>query len=152
VLSPLLFLAGYAVAGAPVPRPDIGGPHTPQHQIAALGNFRFASGDTIGDLKVSYVTYGRLSPAPDNAILALHGCFYDHHHLDWLIGTGKALDPGKYFVVMPDFLGNQRLRSDVTTGPTNSGLKMRFPRITARDWANADYKVVKEYLGIDRVM
>jgi homoserine O-acetyltransferase len=40
----------------------------------------------------------------------------------------------------------------MTTGPTNSGLKMRFPRITARDWVDADYKVVKEYLGLDHVV
>jgi homoserine O-acetyltransferase len=152
ILSSLLFCAGYAFAGAPVPRPDTGGPHTPEHQIAALGGFRFESGETIGDLKVSYVTHGKLNAAHDNAILALHGCFFDHHHLDWLIGPGKAVDSDKYFVVVPDFLGNQRLRSDVTTGPTNSGLKMRFPRITARDWVNADFRFVKEYLGIDHVV
>jgi homoserine O-acetyltransferase len=151
VLFPLLFLAGYALAGAPVPRPDTGGPHTPQHQIASLGSFRFESGETIDDLRVSYVTRGRLSPAHDNAILALHACSGDHHQLDWLTGPGKALDTDKYYVVAPDFLGNQVLRSDLTTGPTNSGLKMRFPRITSRDWANADYKIVKEYLGIDHV-
>jgi homoserine O-acetyltransferase len=152
ILIPLLFLAGYALAGAPVPRPDTGGPHTPEHQIASLGSFRFESGETIDDLKVSYVTHGTLSPAHGNTILALHGCSTDHHLYDWLIGPGKALDTDKYFVVAPDFLGNARLRADVTTGPTNSGLKMRFPRITARDWANADYKVVKEYLGIDHVV
>src|SRR6516164_6777260 len=89
VLLPLLFLAGYALAGAPVPRPETGGPHTPQHQIASLGTFRFESGETIGDLKVSYVTHGRLSPARDNAILALNHFTGDHHGLDFLIGPGK---------------------------------------------------------------
>jgi homoserine O-acetyltransferase len=152
VLLPLLFLAGYAVAGAPVPRPEAGGPPTPENQIASLGSFRFESGETIDDLKVSYGTYGTLSAAHDNAILALHGCGGDHHIQDGLIGRGKALDTDKYFVVAPDFLGTASLRSDLTTGPTNSGLKMRFPRITARDWVNADYKVVKEYLGLDHVV
>ena len=152
VLLPLLFLAGYALAGAPVPRPETGGPHSPQHQIASLGTFRFESGETIGDLKVSYVTHGRLSPARDNAILALNHFTGDHHGLDFLIGPGKGLDTDKYFVIATDFLGNARLRTDVTTGPTNSGLKMHFPRITARDWVNADYKLVKEYLGIDHLV
>jgi homoserine O-acetyltransferase/O-succinyltransferase len=153
-LLPLLFLAGYAFAGyafagAPVPRPETGGPPT---QIASLGSFRFESGETIDDLKVSYVTHGSLSPAHDNAILVLHHCGGDHRVTDWLIGPGKALDTDKYFVVAPDFIGTASLRSDLTTGPTNSGLKMRFPRITARDWANADYKIVKDYLGIDHVV
>jgi homoserine O-acetyltransferase len=152
IFLPLLFLAGYALAGAPVPRPDTGGPHTPDNQIASLGSFRFESGETIDDLKVSYGTYGALSPAHNNAILALHGCGGDHRLLEGLVGPGKALDTAKYFVVAPDFLGTASLRSDLTTGPTNSGLKMRFPRITARDWANADYKVVKEYLGLDHVV
>jgi homoserine O-acetyltransferase len=152
VLFPLLFLAGYALAGAPVPRPETGGPHTPDNQIASLGSFRFESGETIDDLKVSYGTYGTLSGAHDNVVLALHGCGGDHHILEGLVGRGKTLDTDKYFVVAPDFLGNPILRPDLTTGPTNSGLKMRFPRITARDWVNADYKVIKEYLGIDHVV
>ena len=152
ILLPLLFLASSAMAGAPAPRPDTGGPHTPPHQIASLGSFRFESGETIDDLKVSYVTHGRLSPAHDNAILALQHFCGDHHDDDFLIGPGKALDTDKYFVIATDFLANSRLRADVTTGPSNSGLKMRFPRITARDWVNADYKLVKEYLGIDHVV
>ena len=132
--------------------PTRAGPPTPENQIASLGSFRFDSGETIDDLKVTYVTRGTLSAAHDNAILALHGCGGDHHQLDSYIGPGKALDTEKYYVVALDFLGNQVLRPDLTTGPTNSGLKMRFPRITARDWANADYRVVKEYLGIDHVV
>lgn len=74
ILLPLLFLASSAMAGAPAPRPEVGGPQT---QIASLGSFRFESGETIDDLKVSYVTYGRLSTARDNAILGLHPCSSD---------------------------------------------------------------------------
>src|SRR5215472_12916185 len=96
ILWPLLFFAGYAFAGAPVPRPDIGGPHTPEHQIAAHGGFRFESGEAIDDLKVSYMTHGRLSAAHDNAILVLHACSVDHPIFDWLIGPGKRLDTEKY--------------------------------------------------------
>ena len=64
----------------------------------------------------------------------------------------KHLIPEKYFVIATDFLANAKLRQDLTTGPTNSGLKMHFPRITARDWVNADSKLVKEYLGINHVV
>jgi len=147
----IALLAGYAFAGAPAPRPDAGGgPDTAE--VASLGRFKFESGETISDLKVSYVTYGKLNAARDNAILSLQHFAGDHHDNDFLIGPGKALDPDKYFIIATDFLGNSRLRQDLTTGPTNSGLKMHFPRITARDWINADYKLVKEYLGIDHVV
>jgi homoserine O-acetyltransferase len=149
---PVLFLTSLALAGAPAPRPDTGGPHTPEHQVASLGSFRFESGETIDDLKISYVTYGKLNAARDNAVLSLQHFTGDHHDNEFLVGPGKALDPEKYFIIATDFLAYAALRQDLTTGPTNSGFKMRFPRITARDWVNADYKLVKEYLGIDRVV
>jgi homoserine O-acetyltransferase len=98
------------------------------------------------------VTYGKLNAARDNAVLSLQHFTGDHHDNEFLIGPGKALDPEKYFVIATDFLANAKLRQDLTTGPTNSGLKMRFPRITARDWVNADIKLVKEYLGINHLV
>ena len=101
---------------------------------------------------MSYVTYGKLNPARNNAILSLQHFTGDHHDNEFLTGPGKALDSDKYFIIATDFLGNAKQRQDLTTGPTNSGLKMRFPRIIHRDWVNADYKLVKEYLGIDHVV
>jgi homoserine O-acetyltransferase/O-succinyltransferase len=150
IVVPLLLIASHAFGGAPAPKPDAGGDE-PEHQVASLGSFRFESGEVIDDLKVSYVTYGKLSQARDNVILSLQHFAGDHRDNEFLIGPGKALDPDKNFIIATDFLGNARLRQDLTTGPTNSGLKARFPRITARDWVNADYKLVKEYLGIDHV-
>jgi homoserine O-acetyltransferase/O-succinyltransferase len=151
IVVPLMVAAGISLAGAPAPRPETGGPHTPEHQVASLGNFRFESGQTIDELKVSYVTYGKLNAARDNAVLSLQHFTGDHHDNEFIIGPGKALNPEKYFVIATDFLANAKLRQDLTTGPTNSGLKMRFPRITARDWVSADTKLVKEYLGINHL-
>jgi len=68
-ILPVIVVASLAVAGAPAPRPEKSGPHTPEHQIASLGNFRFESGETIDELKVSYVTYGKLNAARDNVVL-----------------------------------------------------------------------------------
>ena len=152
IVLPLMVVAGISLAGAPAPRPETGGPHAPEHQLASLGNFRFESGQTIDELKVSYVTYGKLNAARDNAVLSLQHFTGDHHDNEFIIGPGKALDTEKYFVIATDFLANAKLRQDLTTGPTNSGLKMRFPRITARDWVNADTKLVKEYLGVNHVV
>jgi homoserine O-acetyltransferase len=150
VVLSFLVAATAALAGAPAPRPDTGVPDRPE--VASLGGFRFESGESIDDLKVSFATHGKLSPARNNAIIVLHHFSGDHHDLEEFIGSGKALDTDKFFIITPDFLANARLRQDLTTGPTNSGLKMRFPRITARDWVNAYYKLVKDYLGIDHVV
>ncbi len=148
----LLLWFDVTLAGAPAPAPTAAGPHTPEHQVANLGDFRFESGVVVKDFKVSYVTHGKLSRNKDNVILALQHFIGDHHDVDFLIGPGKALDPEKYFIVAPDFVGNARLRQDLTTGPTNSGLKMDFPRYTMRDSVNVEYRLVKEYLGIDQVL
>ena len=149
----LLFVwSGLASAGAPVPPPAAGGPHTPEHQIANLGEFQFESGEFVKDFKVSYVTRGKLNENKDNVILAMQHFAGDHHDVDFLIGPGKALDTDKYFIVATDMLGNSIVRQDVTTGPTNSGLKMKFPRYTIHDSANVEYKLLKEHLGFDHIL
>ena len=128
----VLMFAGVVVAGAPAPPPTTAtGPHQPQHQVANLGDLRFENGAVVKDFKVSYVTHGTLNKQKDNVILVMQFFTGDHHGLDFLIGAGKALDPTKYFIVATDFVGNSILRQDVTTGPTNSGLKMEFPKVTA---------------------
>src|SRR5215813_14938026 len=70
-------------------------PHQPEHQIADLGAFELEGGGVI-NLKMSYVTHGRLNPEKDNAILLQHGFGANHHAFDHLIGPGRPLDTDKY--------------------------------------------------------
>jgi homoserine O-acetyltransferase len=151
VLALVLVWAGVAAAGVPAPPPEGAGPHPP-HQIANLGHFQFENGEVVKDFKVSYVTHGKLSPQKDNVILVMHYFAADHHGFDFLIGPGKALDTDKYYIVATDMLGNSRPSQDLTTGPTNSGLKMEFPRYTMHDSVNVEYKLLKEYLGFDHIL
>ena len=150
-LGILLVWAGVAPAGVPSPKPQAAGPHPP-HQIANLGDFKFESGAVVKDFKVSYATHGKLSPKKDNVILVMHYFAADHHGFDFLIGPGKALDTNKYYIVATDMLGNSRPSQDLTTGPTNSGLKMEFPLYTLRDSVNVEYKLLKEYLGFNHIL
>jgi len=150
-LALLLLWAGVASAGVPAPPPEAGGPHPP-HQIANLGHFQFENGEVVKDFKVCYVTHGKLSPKKDNVILVLSHSFSDHHVQDFRIGPGKALDTDRYYIVAVDMLGCTVARPDTTTGPTNSGLKMDFPRYTVRDSVNLEYKLLKEYLGFDHIL
>ncbi len=140
-----------ACAGAPAPAPVSAGPH-PEHLVANLGDFKFENGDVVKDFKVSYVTHGKLNKAKSNVILVMQAFLGDHHLHDFLIGPGKALDPEKYFIVATDMLGNSGLVQGVTTGATNSGLKMEFPLFSIRDSMNVEYRFLKDYLGIDHVL
>jgi homoserine O-acetyltransferase len=148
----LLGWCAVVFAGAPAPAPVGTGPHKPEHQMATLGDVTFEGGHVVKDFKVSYVTHGTLNQKKDNVILVMQFFTGDHHGLDFLIGAGRALDPSKYFIVATDFVGNSILRQDVTTGPTNSGMKMEFPPYTIRDSVNVEYKFMKEHLGIDHLL
>src|SRR5262245_48904559 len=53
-------------------------PDQPPHKIAHLGEFAFEGGGVIKDLRMSYVTHGKLNAAKDNAILFQHGFAANH--------------------------------------------------------------------------
>ncbi len=80
-------------------------PDQAPHQIANLGEFRFEGGGMIPNLKMSYVTHGKLNAAKDNAILFMHGFGLNHHQIDHLIGPGQPLDTDKYFIICTDAAG-----------------------------------------------
>src|SRR5437879_3820823 len=156
-ILPVQLLLAWAVAasaGAPAPAPVIttAGPHKPDHQMANLGDFKFESGEVVKDFKISYVTHGKLSQKKDNVILVTDSFTSNHHVFGIFTAPGKALDPDRYYVVAVDSLGNASLAHDLTTGPTNSGLKLDFPRYTLRDAVNAEYRLLKEHLGIDHIL
>jgi homoserine O-acetyltransferase len=120
----------------------------PEHQFADLGEFHFEGGGSIANLRMSYVTHGKLNAAKDNVILYLHGFAANHHAPDHLIGPGKALDADKYFIVVPDELGNPQTTFEHSTSPTNSGLKMNFPPYNNRDRVKAFYLLVTRALRV----
>ena len=136
----------------PLPAPLATDARLPEQQVANVGEFQFENGAVVKDFKISYVTYGKLNRARDNAILLMHGWGSDRYEFHSDIGPGKALDPDKYFIIATDALGNTKVRQDVTTGPTNSGLRMEFPRYSLRDSVNLEYRFLKEYLGLERIV
>jgi len=142
-------LAALLLAPAPV---HCHWPGQPPHQFAQLSDLPLEDGGVIKNLKMSYVTHGKLNGAKDNAILVLHGFGANHHALDHLIGSGQALDTDKYFVICTDELGNTQTTFEHSTSPTNSGLKMKFPHYKPRDEVQAEHKLVTEALGIPHLL
>ena len=136
--------------------------------------FSFASPDepfvlenrqTLCRVDVAYETYGTLSPARDNVILALHGLTgsshaagkYAHHnrsvgYWDGLIGPGKVFDTDRFFVVASNTLGGCR----GTTGPsspdpsTGRPYGLTFPIITIRDMVRVQERLLR-HLGIEEL-
>jgi homoserine O-acetyltransferase len=127
-------------------------PGQPEHQYANLGEFHFEDGGAIPNLRISYVTHGKLNAAKDNAILFMPGFADNHHAADHLIGPGKALDTDKYFIICTDELGNPQTTFEHSSSPTNTGLKMNFPRYKPRDRVKAEYLAITQALGIPRLL
>ena len=127
-------------------------PDQAPHQIAHLGEFQFEGGGKIPNLRMSYVTHGKLNAAKDNAILFQHGMAANHHSFDHMIGPGKPLDTDKYFIICPDALGATQTTFEHSTSPTNSGLKMTFPYYNLRDMVKANYRLLTQELGIPHLL
>jgi homoserine O-acetyltransferase len=61
-------------------------PDQSPHQFASLGDFKVEGGGVISNLKISFVTHGKLNADKTNAVLVLHGFGLNHHQFDHLIG------------------------------------------------------------------
>lgn len=126
--------------------------HTPEqapHQRYELKQLELKSGQRIAPFVQSYVTHGSLNATRDNAILMLAPFAGDHHHNEWLIGPGKPLDSNKYFIICADPIGNG-LSSSPSTSRTQP--RMQFPHYGITDMVNAQYRLVKEHLGINTLV
>ena len=71
-----------------------------------LGDFTLQHGVTLTDAKLAYKTFGELNADRSNAIV--YPTWYSGFHWDneWLVGEDMALDPRKYFIIIPNMLGN----------------------------------------------
>jgi homoserine O-acetyltransferase/O-succinyltransferase len=112
--------------------------------VLELGDLDLELGGTLAEARLAYRTHGTLAPARDNAVLFLHMYSGTPASLDPWIGSGRALDPGRWFVVCPGQLGNGLSSSPSTmSGP--------FPELTIGDDVAAQRRLVAEHLGLERL-
>src|SRR5690242_13869628 len=100
-------------------------------EIFELGNFQLTTGYTIPNAKLSYKTHGTLNARKDNAILFPNFLGGVPEALEIYIGEGMALDPRKYFIILPGQIGN-----GVSSSPSNTPApydRGNFPPITIAD-------------------
>ncbi len=121
-----------------------------EYEVFGLGDFALQEGATLRDARLAYKTYGTLNQAKNNAIV--YPTWYSGRHWEneWLIGDGMALDPGRYFIIVPNMLGN-----GLSSSPSNTPLpydKARFPDVRVLDNVRAQHKLVTEHFGIERLV
>lgn len=124
------------------------------------------SGKTLPEYTIAYETYGKLNENKDNALLVLHALTGDAHaagkrsaddkKFGWwndMIGSGKAFDTDKYFVISSNMLGG----CSGTTGPgsinpeTGKPYGLGFPVITIEDAVKVQKKLV-DFLGAKKII
>ena len=108
-------------------------------------DFKFHSGETMPELRLHYTTVGDPGGQP---VLVLHGSGGDATRMltadfaGQLFGPGQALDASKYYIIIPDSIGHGK------SSKPSDGLKTAFPKYDYADLVDAQYRLVKEGLGI----
>ncbi|MGE0041461.1 MAG: alpha/beta fold hydrolase [Vicinamibacterales bacterium] len=117
--------------------------------ILDLPAFELQCGVTLRPARLAYETYGTLNPARDNAVLV--PTFYGGTHTDIeaMMAPGRALDPARWFVIVPNMFGNGLSSSPSNTPPPAD--RAAFPRVTLHDNVRAQHVLVTAHLGITRL-
>jgi len=111
-----------------------------------ISDFHTESGATLPKARVVYGTYGHLNADRSNAVLMPSHYMANWHGYEWLIGPGKALNPGELFLVTSELFGNGSSSSPSNTPEPFHG--PRFPVTTIRDNVEAVHRLLTEELKI----
>jgi len=138
-----LFTCGALLA---VALPTLAADHPPPREGEyVIENFRFHTGDVMPKMKVHYRTIG--DPAGD-PVLILHGTAGSGASMlvdgfaGALFGPGQPLDASKHYIILPDAIGTGK-----STKPSD-GQRAAFPKYNYDDMVEAQYRLVKDHLGI----
>jgi homoserine O-acetyltransferase len=141
----LSILAANFVSAADYPAPTEGD--------YTVRDFKFASGETLPELRLHYRTLGK--PEKDaqgkttNAVLIMHGTtgsgaqFIRPEFAGELFGKDQPLDATKFFVVLPDGIGHGK------SSKPSDGMHANFPRYGYLDMVEAQYRLLTEGLGVN---
>ena len=117
-----------------------------QEGIYTIPHYKFEAGQEMDNVKIGYVTYGKLNADKSNAVLLVPGTSSGRHWADAYVGPGKMYDTDKYFFIGVDVIGGGN------SSQPKDGLGMNFPRYTVRDMVHTEYHMVHEGLGLDRLL
>jgi homoserine O-acetyltransferase/O-succinyltransferase len=129
---------------------DYSGPSEGDYTIR---DFKFASGETLPELRLHYRTLGK--PETDrqgkttNAVLIMHGTtgsgaqFIRPEFADELFGKDQPLDATKFFIILPDAIGHGK------SSKPSDGMHAKFPRYGYIDMVEAQYRLLTEGLGVN---
>jgi homoserine O-acetyltransferase/O-succinyltransferase len=118
-----------------------------------IRDFKFASGETLPELRIHYRTLGKpeknAQGKTTNAVLIMHGTtgsgaqFIRPEFAGELFGKDQPLDATKFFVVLPDGIGHGK------SSKPSDGMHAKFPRYGYIDMVEAQYRLLTDALGVN---
>jgi homoserine O-acetyltransferase len=117
--------------------------------VFEAGDVDLEGGAVLPGARLAYRTYGQLSPALDNAVLNPTWYAGVGRENEWLFGPGRVLDTDRYFVVVPELLGNG-VSSSPSNHPTLCSWE-EFPRVSIRDNVRLQSRLLQEVFGVRRL-
>jgi len=113
------------------------------YELMDIGTLELEEGGSISNCQLAVATHGTLSAEKDNAILVTTWYSGTSKIMeDVYIGSGRALDPDKYFIVVVNQIGD-----GLSTSPHNSD-GASFPKVRIGDDVNAQHRLLTETFGI----
>ena len=112
--------------------------------VLSLGDWPAERGGVIRDARLAWQAHGTLNEARDNVIV--YPCSYTATHDDesWLIGPDGVLDPGRWFIVIPDMFSG-----GVSSGAADTD---DYPDVvTMADNVRAQHRLLTGHFGVSRV-
>jgi homoserine O-acetyltransferase len=119
-------------------------------QFFSATGFSLQKGGALPEARLGFQTFGKLSAARDNVVVS--PTWYSGDHIGVataLVGPGRALDPEKYFIVIPNLLGG-----GVSTSPSNAPApfdRALFPTVTLFDNVRLQQMMLQQRFGVERV-
>jgi homoserine O-acetyltransferase len=119
------------------------------HEVFEAGDVVLQSGSVFPGLRLAYKTYGALNPRKDNVIVYPTSFSAQHNDIEWLVQRGGALDPDRFFIVIPNLFGN-----GLSSSPSNSQDALGgapFPPISYHDAVAVQRRLLTEQFGISSI-
>ncbi len=115
-----------------------------------LGDFTLKNGTVLKDAFLLVDAHGTLNKDKSNVIV-YPTCYAGNHYLNrGSLGLDRAMDPSKYFIIIPNMIGCGQSSSPSNTASSQDG--PRFPDVSYWDNIEAQYRLLKTYYGIDNTL
>jgi len=117
----------------------------PREGSWVVRDFRFHTGEILPELRLNYTTVGAPSGEP---VLILHGTTGSAASMltpvfaGELFGPGQPLDASRYYIILTDAIGTGK------SSKPSDGLRASFPKYNYDDMVDAQYRLVREHLGV----